>query len=287
VPRNDDERRAFDRLKNHLVRLWTARHREDLGEADLRRLGHVLSVRALNFADGGTDLYAPRNLLDRVALHPDDVPMIWRVLGQEAQRLADERAFLDRAALVNRLESERDRIANPGSPARRHRPASTYHRDECRPDGSPPAIDAPEGPVELDREVSPVITAADGNVALTGEPGAGKSVVLHGLAVASRGRDVDVVMLRSTNLRASSGQLREGLNLRHDLEEVLRGWTGSGPGLVLMDGLDQTRDMDPSAWLPDLAQALTQTRWRVVATIRSFDLKHGRAWQRMFPGRAD
>ncbi|WP_431947229.1 hypothetical protein [Micromonospora marina] len=284
VPRNEDEHRAFDRLKSHLDRLWKARHVEDLGEADLRRLGHVLSVRALNFADGGNDLYAVQNLLDRVASHPDDIPAIWVVLGQEAQRLADERTFLDRATLVDRLESEGIVLR----PLSRLRADIVQLRQITEANialmGTRLAIAAPEGPVELDRKASAVIAATDGNVALTGEPGVGKSVVLHGLAVASRHRDIDVVMLRSTNLRPSSGQVREELKLRHDLEEVLRGWPGRAPGLLLIDGLDQTRDTDPSAWLPDLAQALARTRWRVVATIRSFDLKHGRAWQRMFPG---
>jgi hypothetical protein len=44
---------------------------------------------------------------------------------------------------------------------------------------------------------------------------------------------------------------------------------------VLIDGIDQARGADAPGWLPTLATALSGTRWQIVATIRSFDLKHG------------
>jgi hypothetical protein len=47
---------------------------------------------------------------------------------------------------------------------------------------------------------------------------------------------------------------------------------------------DQTRGVDASTWLPDIANALRRTRWRIVATIRTFDLKHGPRWRQMFRG---
>ncbi|XVU23005.1 hypothetical protein ACQPZJ_37925 [Actinoplanes sp. CA-054009] len=282
--RNEAENRALKRLKDHLDRLWRRKHGNDLTETELRRLVRVLSVQALNFAEGGNDFYAVQSLLGRVATRPDDIPRMWLRLGREAQRLAEERTYLDRPALVDRLESDGIYLR----PLARMRPDVERLQQVTRANlgamRARLAIAAPEGPVELSRDVSAVLAAADGHLAITGEPGAGKSVILHSLAVASIGRDADVVLLRPTNLRSTAGQVRQELNLRHELEEVLSGWTGESPGLLLIDGLDQTRDTDTSAWLPDLARALMPTRWQVVATIRSFDLKHGRAWRSMFPG---
>ena len=284
VPRNQDEKKAFALLRGHLERLWKTRHGTDLGEADLRRLGKVLSVKALQLGDGGGDRYAIENLLIRVAPHPDDVPAIWRILGQEAQRLADERTFLDRASLVDRLESEGIVLR----PLARLRPDIDRLRQITVANlavmGRNITITAPEGPVEVSRGVSALIAGADGNVAITGAPGAGKTVVLHGLAVAASELGTDVVMLRPNDLRASRGQVRHDLNLVHDLEEILKGWPGATPGLLLVDGLDQSFDTPAYAWLPGLANALAATRWSVVATIRSFDLKHGPPWQNMFAG---
>ena len=94
----------------------------------------------------------------------------------------------------------------------------------------------------------------------------------------------DIVYLTHHQLRGTAGEMRTELNLNHDLHEVLTGWTGSRPGLLLLDGIDQTRGVDASSWLPGLAQHLRATRWRIVASIRSFDLRRGRRWQSMFSG---
>ena len=55
---------------------------------------------------------------------------------------------------------------------------------------------------------------------------------------------------------------------------MLAGWTGQRPGLLLIDGIDQARGAEAPDWLPSLAAELSGTRWQVVATIRSFDLKN-------------
>jgi hypothetical protein len=145
-------------------------------------------------------------------------------------------------------------------------------------------ISAPEGPVALVREVEPAIMDADGNLAITGAPGAGKTVLLHRLAAAQEAAAVDLVLLRAENLGSSTGKTRTELNITHDLGDVLTGWTGTRPGVLLIDGLDQTRGADAPVWLPGLARALSKTRWRIVATIRTFDLKHGPQWRAMFAG---
>ena len=124
---------------------------------------------------------------------------------------------------------------------------------------------------------------AAGNVAVTGVPGSGKTVLLPALADSARDTH-DLVVLRSDDLRSSKGATRAELGLAHDLSEVLAGWSGRRPGLVLIDGIDQARGADAPGWLPTLATALSGTRWQIVATIRSFDLKHSQGWKDMFPG---
>ncbi|MGH3766165.1 MAG: hypothetical protein ACRDTX_13615 [Pseudonocardiaceae bacterium] len=284
VHRNADDRHAFELVRDHLSRSWKARHRTQLGEADLRRLGHVLCVRTMDLVNGGRHLTVVHNVLAAVAPRPEDVPRIWQVLEREAQRLAEERSFLDRKGLVRRLELAGIALL----PVARLRPDIAHLRAVTEANVALLAdaltIAAPEGPVALTRAVSPIITAADGNVAITGAPGAGKTVILHTVATASRPQGVDVVVLRANNLRASGGQTRQELNLDHDLSEAMVSWTGTDPGLLLVDGLDQTRGVDASAWLPDLANALKGSRWRIVATIRTFDLKHGPRWRQMFRG---
>jgi hypothetical protein len=145
-------------------------------------------------------------------------------------------------------------------------------------------ITAPEGPVALERDIASVVASTDGNTAVTGVAGAGKTVVLHGVATAAAKLGIDTVVLRSLDLQATAGQTRTELNLTHDLVEILTGWPGTAPGLLLIDGLDQTSGTDASVWLPNLADGLAGTRWRMVATVRIYDLRHGLPWQRMFAG---
>ena len=282
--RNNAEERALTIVLEHLRRLWAERHGRPPSEADLRRLGCLLAVRAMSLVDGGADFYAVHNLLSDVAPRPDDAGRIWEQLGREAQRIGEERSFLDRGGLLRRLEA----AGVPLRPVARLRPDVARLRQMTDTNVALLAgsltISAPEGPVALDRDVATVVLSSDGNTAVTGAAGTGKSVVLHSIATTAVQRGADIVVLRSTDLQATAGQTRMELNLDHDLAEVLAAWSGNTPGLLLIDGLDQTSGTDASLWLPELAHALTGTRWRIVATIRVYDLKHGQPWRRMFAG---
>ena len=282
--RNNAEKRALIIILDHLRRLWAERHGSPPNEADLRRLGRLLAVRAMSLVDGGADLYAVHNLLSDVAPRPDDAGRIWEQLKRQAQRIGEERSFLNRESLLLRLEA----AGVPLRPVARLRPDVARLRKVTDTNvallASSLTISAPEGPVALGRDVATVVLSSNGNTAVTGAAGTGKSVVLHRIAETAVQRGADIVVLRSTDLQATAGQTRMELNLDHDLAEVLAAWGGNTSGLILIDGLDQTSGTDASAWLPELAHALTGTRWRIVAAIRVYDLKHGQPWRRMFAG---
>ncbi|UBU16437.1 NACHT domain-containing protein [Nonomuraea gerenzanensis] len=284
VYRNKGEEKAFKLLEAHLGRVWTGRHGVQMGEQDLRALGRVLGVYAVHLVDGGSHAAAARELIKGIAPDAGDVSRIWDRLELEARRLAEDRTYLDRSGLVRRLEEEGVYLL----PVARLRP--DIARLRSRSAGNLATIfgaltiHAPEGPVSLPRTVLPAVLAADGNLAIIGEPGAGKTVILHALATQCQARGMDVVVLRANDLGATRGQTRSELGVTHDLDDVLVGWPGSGSGVVVIDGLDQARGADPSVWMAELVKSLSGTRWRVVATIRSYDLRHGHRWRRMFAG---
>jgi hypothetical protein len=124
---------------------------------------------------------------------------------------------------------------------------------------------------------------------VVGEPGAGKSGALHDLVEALRSENKDVVFLAVDRLQARSlGELRQDLGLQHDLLEVLRNWPGEGPGYVVVDALDAARSEASALTFYDLLAGLLRQpmRWRVVASIRKFDLRHNTKLQHLFAGRA-
>jgi hypothetical protein len=278
---NADERAALRTLCGHLDRLWAERHGAVADDGVVRSLLRPLAVQALDLRPEGSDLRALLPDLRTLLEDPSRAPDLWGQLELTGQRLGADRSWVRRSDLIRGPEVQRFHLT----------PVARLRRDvqrlqEATTDnlGSPPtnlAITTPDGPVEVPRAVSALLDASRGNVAITGDPGAGKSVILHRLAA---GQTADIVYLTHHQLRGTAGKTRTELNLNHDLHEVLTGWTASRPGLLLLDGIDQTRGVDASSWLPGLAQHLRATRWRIVASIRSFDLRRGRRWQSMFSG---
>ncbi|MFG3301542.1 hypothetical protein [Micromonospora chersina] len=278
---NAGERAALNTLRGHLERQWAEHHGATADEVVVRSLLRPLAFRALDLRPEGSDLRALLPELRDLLEDPGKALDLWRELELIGQRLAVERSWVRRADLVRELETLGYHITPV---ARLRRDVQRLREVTTGNLGSPPTnlvITTPEGPVEVARAVSVLLDASEGNVAITGDPGAGKSVVLHRFA---ERQAADVVYLTHHQLRGTAGETRIELNLAHDLHEVLMGWTGSRPGLVLLDGIDQARGIDASSWLPELAQRLRTTRWRIVSSIRSFDLRHGPRWQTMFAG---
>lgn len=250
VPKNGDEERALRVVRGHLARIWRSARDEELTEADFRRLTKVLSVRRMFLTDGGQHELGAQVMIGDLTDDPATGRRVWRELQLEGQRLAEERSFLDRKTLIRRLEVQGINLR----PVARLRSDISRLRDLTRTNvqslGAALTIAAPEGPVALRRTVEPAAVAADGNLAITGAAGAGKTVLLHALAAELSTKNVDLVVLQSANLGATVGQTRIELGIAHDLSDVLLGWSGNREGVLLIDGLDQTRAMDASGWLP-------------------------------------
>ena len=120
------------------------------------------------------------------------------------------------------------------------------------------------------------------SLVVIGEPGAGKSGVLHELASRLQNEEQDVVFLAADRLDDS---LKAELDLRHELADVLENWSGDRPGILLIDALDAARGSGALRVLRDLIEHVattTDSRWRVVASIRVFDLRYSQELQRIF-----
>jgi hypothetical protein len=138
--------------------------------------------------------------------------------------------------------------------------------------------------VRIERSVTQYLRqeAEKRSLVVIGDPGAGKSGVLHELATALDREMQDVVFLAADRLDES---LKVELGLEHDLAEVLENWSGTKPGLLLIDALDAARGSSTLQVLNDLIRRVATTpdsRWRVVASIRIFDLRYSQELQQTF-----
>ena len=143
--------------------------------------------------------------------------------------------------------------------------------------------------VEIVRECQDVVKTAalENSLLIVGEPGAGKSGVLNALArcLMDQGKDVLELAVDQHSVESLEGLSNE-LKLEHGLLDVLEAWDGAGPAWLIIDALDATRGgKGESVFRTLIARVLERCqRWRVVASIRTFDLRMGQQFRSLFPG---
>ena len=151
------------------------------------------------------------------------------------------------------------------------------------------SIDQTAGKIQVARECQSAVLAAsiDHSMLIIGEPGAGKSAVINALARELRRQgDVVVLAVDRYNVEDLDG-LRTELGLQNNLVKVLEAWDGPNGGWLIIDALDATRGGRGEGAFRALIERVLALggRWKVVASIRTFDLRMGIRFRELFPGR--
>ncbi len=150
-------------------------------------------------------------------------------------------------------------------------------------------IERTEGVIRITREcqVAALAAAQEGSLLVIGEPGAGKSAVINALARELRSHgDVVELAVDRYSVQDLVG-LKNELDLEHDLVKVLEAWDGSSGGWLVVDALDATRGGHGEGAFRTLIERVLalKGRWKVVASIRTFDLRMGVRFRELFAGR--
>lgn len=151
------------------------------------------------------------------------------------------------------------------------------------------SVDQTAGRIQVARECQSAVLAAamQQSVLIIGEPGAGKSAVINALARELRQQgDVVELAVDRYNVEDLDG-LRSELGLQNNLVKVLEAWDGPTGGWLIIDALDATRGgRGEGAFRALIERVLAlEGRWKVVASIRTFDLRMGIRFRELFPGR--
>lgn len=147
-------------------------------------------------------------------------------------------------------------------------------------------LGAPEGDLEIARPVIDAVASAAATTSLlvTGEPGAGKSAVLHAAAERLAGAGT-VILLSVEATSVSQEALRRDIGLEHALIDVLADMPGPRPAYLLIDALDAARGgLADVVYRRLMEEVEALDGWRVIASVRSFDLRMGRDLRTLFAG---
>lgn len=287
---NAPERDALRVIKNHVTRSWRRATGADPTKDDLRKFLSLIRVQVLDVDAGGNNELEAKDLLRLSVLQdPTQADSTWGVLVQTCAEYASIRGGADRAILQRRLLE----ASIPLKVSRSYRDdierlqALSRSTAEAVSDLSKIRIGAVELKISRQSTLALRDAAEAGSLVVVGEPGAGKSGALHDLVEILHREKRDVIFFAVDRLEASSlGTLRNEIGLAHDLEEVLKNWPGMEPAFLVIDALDAARSEASAHTFRDLiSKALKlEGRWRVIASIRKFDLRYSPQLQRLFSG---
>ena len=254
-------------------------------------LVHALALMRIEVLDvdpgGDTEREAKSVLRDIVLADPAQSDAAWAFLIHLCAQFAETRAGTGRSGLQRSLQAAGFSLKVPRSyePDVAKLRSITGRTKDALTDLA--TIRVAGKVVRIDRAVTQEIQrlSASQSILVVGEPGAGKSGTMVHFAEQLKSQDRDYVMLAVDRLTAASeGELRVELGLEHNLDDVLENWEGNAPAFLIIDALDAARGGSAAQTIRSLIARVTagNTRWRVIASIRKFDLRYSEELRDLF-----
>ena len=280
------EKKALESFKTLLQLAW-----EEIvgGPATAEDIAQLLDfTTVVQFHTDGADRNVAVEILRSALLQPDDAPSAFDVLGAICERHMTERTGADPQALRRDLEQRPIRLLAPPDYRADVEAFRAFSKTNQEYLAAFEVIHVDGKDIAVPRQcLAPALAAAQqGSFLFVGEPGAGKSAVLNTIG---RNLGTNNVLQLSVDRMPVSGLdgLRTELGLSHPIREVLLNWPGVEPAFLLIDSLDAVRGGSGELVFKNLIEqvlSLPGGRWRVIASVRSFDLRLGTQLRQLFPG---
>ena len=287
---SQDEQGAASVLRNHITREWQAIKGSPITDVDLVALIRLIHVHILDVDPGGQAEHEAKNTLrQRILKNAPDADNAWNALvtttgtyaanHQRADRLALQRALTDAGLDLQAQRSYRDDIERLK--------AHTETTIDTLWDFSRIHVGTQTITIQRAAANAARTAAGQGHLLILGTPGAGKSGALYDVARQLSEQGADVVLFGVDQLEAAStGSLRNELGLTHELANILTAWPGTRPSYLIIDALDAARTTGAARTLETIIEQVIESkeRWRVIASVRKFDLRYKTKLQRLFCG---
>ncbi len=281
-----DQQRALKVFETCIQEAWSNTTTESWSPTVLRSVAQV--VRVMTFDPAGAYANVMEGLAARVTTTDHARPLI-TALTHINQRWMAQRSGGDLPQLRQAIMHAQVPLSAPPrfeDDIRKLREHSTQIAADLQ---RYEQIERTEGVIRITRDCQAVALAAaqEGSLLLIGEPGAGKSAVINALARELRSYgDVVELAVDRYSVQDLVG-LKHELDLEHDVVKVLEAWDGPSGGWLVVDALDATRGGQGEGAFRILIERVLalKGRWKVVASIRTFDLRMGVRFRELFAGR--
>lgn len=288
---NKQENNVLGILSSYITHYWN----DILGtKPTVEEIGQILNlvwVYTLDLDNGGAaELEAKDNLRQVIIREPNQVDIVWSLLIQICETLAVNRGSIDRYALQQKLINTGISLKSTQSFLSDIQNLKEYTRKTTANLSDLSIIRVGEKrEVKISRKCIGLLQdAAELNsILIIGDPGAGKSGALHDLVTVLLEEQKDVIFLAIDRLNTESDKLLQiDLGLTHDLYDVLENWLGDKEGFLVIDALDAARTEQSIKIIRDLLTRVVRakTRWKVIASIRKFDLRYDQVIRSLFVG---
>jgi len=287
---NKEEREVLSVIKGHIERSWQKALGTKHSDDELRQLLSMVRVQILDVDGEGTDERQVMNLLGTSVLqNPNQAKTAWAQLITLCADFAKEQSGADRHLLQQELLKVGLELKAPRSYRSDIERLKEYSEKTLKNLAYLAQIRAGSTVIKIHRQCTAALrnSAENNSILVVGEPGAGKSGALYDFvnAIKQEGRDYVFLAIDRSAAR-SLGELRAEMGLEHEVTQVLENWPGQQPAFLVIDALDAARGDPAQKMIHDLIREVAgkNSRWRVVASIRKFDLRYGTEIQELFRG---
>jgi hypothetical protein len=292
LAKTDSEKKAYDIVLGHLRSISKRHTGSDISDELLTSLLSLIRVVAVD-PDGASKPPILALLRTSVVSEPRDIERAWLELVSDCQRLAEHRSGADRATFRKILSLARIQLRDVVEIEPDLQQIQNVTRETLRSISHLAHLQVPTQAglrtIEIERAVTHALVnhSKQNSLLIIGAPGAGKSGALYSAATQLQAEGHPVLAIAVDRHPARTlDELRRDLNLEHPVIEVLRNWIGEKPGVLFIDALDASRGGPSDLTFQDLIRLVLQEapNWRIVASIREFDLRFGVVYRQLFLG---
>ena len=290
--RNNDERKVLETVKKHIITFWTQKTNAVPSDDQIIELLKSIRLEVLDVDAGGKDEQIAQTWLNSLILDDYQAAAAWNHLVGFCLTLYSQSGGADRNKLQAEMLRSGRHLKNTRSYQEDIKKLKELTRKTFLSLQNLSVIKCGQKSIKIKRPVKDIlISAADtGSVVVIGEPGSGKSGVLYDFVEDRINQKRDVFFLAVDKIEAGSKtEFHQEFRLEHDFNEVLSNWVGNEPGYLVIDALDASRDAGKARFINNLLEDVLQNnkRWKVIVSIRKFDLRYNAQLQNLFAGRLE